>query len=244
MKPHLPICFLALSVALAIPAFAQTPPAPAAPAEKDKLAYALGFDVGNSLKGHGLDFNQLKKLGFDLDQQTFLNALRDGLTGAPPMLSQDESKQVLAAFGQQMQAKKSSEAATAAPKNKQEGQTFLAANKTKPGVVTLPDGLQYKVVTEGTGPLPTASDTVTVKYKGTLIDGTVFDSSEQHGGTASFPVGQVIHGWTEALQKMKVGSKWTLYIPADLAYGDKGAGTDIAPGATLIFDVELVSIGK
>jgi FKBP-type peptidyl-prolyl cis-trans isomerase len=126
--------------------------------------------------------------------------------------------------------------------NKKEGDTFLATNKTKPGVVTLPDGLQYKIIKEGTGPKPTATDTVTVNYRGTLIDGKEFDSSYKRGEPATFPVGGVIKGWTEALQLMPVGSKWELYIPSDLAYGARGAGADIGPNSTLIFEVELLSI--
>jgi FKBP-type peptidyl-prolyl cis-trans isomerase FklB len=233
MKPTLPICFLVLCTALAPSAPAQTPTP--LTTDKQKLSYALGMDVGSTLK----------KQGFDLDSQTFLNAVRDGLTGGTPQMSEDESHQILADFSKQLQAKRAAQASSAkaaSPKNKQDGQAFLTANKAKPGVVTLPDGLQYKVIKDGSGAMPTASDTVTVKYKGSLIDGTVFDSSEQHGGTATFPVGGVIPGWTEALQKMKVGSKWQLFIPAELAYGDRGAGTDIAPGSTLVFDVELDSI--
>jgi len=126
--------------------------------------------------------------------------------------------------------------------NKKEGDAFLAANKTKEGVVTLPSGLQYKILTAGTGPKPTAADSVVCNYKGTLINGKEFDASSKHGGPATFPVGGVIKGWTEALQLMPVGSKWQLFVPADLAYGQRGAGGDIGPGATLIFEVELLSI--
>ncbi len=130
----------------------------------------------------------------------------------------------------------------AAETNKKEGEAFLAANKTKPGVVTTPSGLQYKILKEGTGPKPTAADKVVCNYKGTLINGTEFDSSYKRGQPATFPVGQVIKGWTEALQLMPVGSKWQLFIPADLAYGERGAGNDIGPDSTLIFEVELLSI--
>jgi FKBP-type peptidyl-prolyl cis-trans isomerase FklB len=126
--------------------------------------------------------------------------------------------------------------------NKKAGDAFLAANKTKEGVVTLPSGLQYKILKEGTGPKPTPADSVVCNYRGTLIDGKEFDSSYKRGQPATFPVGQVIKGWTEALQLMPVGSKWQLFVPADLAYGDRGAGPDIGPGATLIFEVELISI--
>jgi FKBP-type peptidyl-prolyl cis-trans isomerase len=126
--------------------------------------------------------------------------------------------------------------------NKKEGAEFLEANKTKEGVVTLPSGLQYKILTEGTGPKPAASDTVVCNYRGTLISGTEFDSSYKRGQPASFPVNGVIKGWTEALQLMPVGSKWQLFVPAELGYGDRGAGGEIGPGATLIFEVELLSI--
>jgi FKBP-type peptidyl-prolyl cis-trans isomerase len=126
--------------------------------------------------------------------------------------------------------------------NKKESVEFLAANKAKDGVVTLPSGLQYKILTAGTGPKPTASDTVVCNYRGTLISGTEFDSSYKRGQPASFPVNGVIKGWTEALQLMPVGSKWQLFVPSDLGYGDRGAGADIGPGATLIFEVELLSI--
>jgi FKBP-type peptidyl-prolyl cis-trans isomerase len=129
-----------------------------------------------------------------------------------------------------------------ADKNKTEGAAFLAANKSKPGVVTLPSGLQYKILKEGTGPKPTASDTVACNYRGTLINGTEFDSSYKTGQPATFPVSGVIKGWTEALQLMPVGSKWQLFIPSDLAYGNRGAGADIGPDTTLIFEVELLSI--
>ena len=126
--------------------------------------------------------------------------------------------------------------------NKQAGEAFLAANKSKEGVVTLPSGLQYKILTQGSGPKPTAGDSVVCNYRGTLLDGTEFDSSYQRGQAATFPVGQVIKGWTEALQLMPVGSKWQLFIPSDLAYGSRGAGPSIGPNATLIFEVELLSI--
>jgi FKBP-type peptidyl-prolyl cis-trans isomerase FklB len=137
------------------------------------------------------------------------------------------------------QAKAQQEGAVA----RKEGDAFLAANKAKEGVVTLPSGLEYKILTEGTGPKPTQNDTVTCNYRGTLLNGTEFDSSYKRGHPETFPVSGVIKGWTEALQLMPVGSKWQLFIPADMAYGDRGAGGDIGPGETLIFEVELLSIG-
>ena len=238
MKNLLPLTALFVSLGMASPLAAQTSTTPKT--DKEKLGYALGVDVGSTLKSQPIDF----------DTPSFLAAVKDSLTGGQMAMTPDQVKEVLTDFSNKMRAKaaaaQGSAAAdpSAAGKNKATGAVFLAANKSKPGVQTLPDGLQYKVVSEGSGPSPKASDTVTVKYRGTLIDGTEFDASEKHGGTATFPVDGVIKGWTEALQKMKVGSKWQLFIPSDLAYGDRAVGGDIQPGSTLIFDVELVSIGK
>jgi FKBP-type peptidyl-prolyl cis-trans isomerase FklB len=142
-----------------------------------------------------------------------------------------------------MQAAQQAKMGQEAEVHKKEGEEFLAANKSKEGVVTLPDGIEYKILKKGDGPKPTASDTVTVNYRGTLINGTEFDSSYKRGQPVTFPLNGVIKGWTEALQLMPVGSKWELYLPSDMAYGDRGAGADIQPGSTLIFEVELLSIG-
>ena len=237
MKKSVPLITLLATVGLAVTLCAQAPTT-----DKEKLGYSLGVDVAQTLK----------KQPFEFDQTQFINAVRDSMTGAKLQLTDDQVKEVLANFSKDIQAKQQAQMAkaqagakVAGDKNKEAGSAFLAANKAKPGVQTLPDGLQYKVVTEGTGPMPKATDTVTVKYRGTTIDGKEFDASDkQPGGVASFPVNAVIAGWTEALQKMKVGSKWQLVIPSDLAYGEQGAGQDIQPGATLIFDVELVSISK
>ena len=223
--------FLAPTVLLATVSMAATLSAQAPKTDGEKLGYSLGVDVAQTLQKQPIDF----------DKTQFVNGIRDTMTGAKPQLTDDQVKEVLANFSKDLQAK---QAARMGGGNKQAGTAFLAANKSKPGVQTLPDGLQYKVVTEGSGPMPKATDTVTVKYRGTTIDGKEFDASDKHGGTASFPVNGVIPGWTEALQKMKTGSTWQLYIPSDLAYADQGAGADIPPGATLIFDVTLVSIGK
>ena len=252
MKNLLPLTVLFASVGLAAPLAAQSPATPKT--DREKLGYALGVDVGSTLKSQSIDF----------DPTFFTAAVKDSLTGGQMALTQDQVKEVLTDFTNKMRAKqlaamppeqraameaqmKAAQAQSdpaVAGKNKATGVAFLAANKGKPGVQTLPDGLQYKIVTEGSGPSPKDSDTVTVKYRGTLIDGTEFDASDKHGGTATFPVGGVIKGWTEALEKMKVGSKWQLFIPSELAYGDRAVGGDIQPGSTLIFDVELVSIGK
>jgi len=157
-------------------------------------------------------------------------------------LTDAEAQAALAELQAEVRKKQDAEAQAAAEANMKEGEAFLADNKTKEGVVTLPSGLQYKILTPGTGPKPTASDTVVCNYRGTFINGTEFDSSYKRGQPASFPVGQVIKGWTEALQLMPVGSKWQLFIPPDLAYGQRGAGGAIGPNATLIFEVELLSI--
>ncbi len=164
------------------------------------------------------------------------------LPGGKTLLTEEEAQAVMSEMQKQMHEQQQAKMAQAAEGNKKEGDAFLAANKGKEGVVTLPSGLQYKVLTAGTGPKPTTSDSVVCNYRGTLINGTEFDSSYKRGQPATFPVTGVIKGWTEALQLMPVGSKWQLFIPADLAYGDRGAGADIGPGATLIFEIELLSI--
>jgi FKBP-type peptidyl-prolyl cis-trans isomerase len=200
--------------------------------QKEKLSYAIGMNIGASMKKDGLD----------IDPAILTRAVKDGLTGAKPAMTEEEAKTVITSFRNEMIAKKQAEEKKVSDENKLAGEKFLAANKSKEGVVALPDGLQYKVIKQGDGPKPTASDTVVAKYRGTLINGTEFDNSEKHGGTAEFPVGQVIKGWTEALQLMPVGSKWQLFIPPDLAYGQRSPAPEIGPNATLVFDVELVSI--
>ena len=239
MKHLLPLTALCALLGTTTPLFAQatTPPK----TQKEQLGYALGVDVATTLKRQPIDF----------DPQQFAAAVRDVLTGGKSQMTDEQVRGVLVAFSNDMRSKQAAAAQAAAAqnaagsdKNKKDGADYLAANKSKPGVQTLPDGLQYKVIKDGSGPMPKASDSVTVKYSGALIDGTVFDASEKHGGTATFPVKGVIPGWTEALQKMKVGSKWQLYIPAELAYGDNSPSSDIPPGSVLVFDVELVSIGK
>jgi FKBP-type peptidyl-prolyl cis-trans isomerase FklB len=202
--------------------------------DKDKESYAIGMNVGKSLKGQPLD----------LDPNIVAEGLKDTLSGAKPALTDDEVKAVLTQLQGEMRAKQEAMMQQVGGANKQEGDAFLAANKGKEGVVALPSGLQYKILTKGSGPKPAASDTVVCNYRGTLVNGKEFDSSYKRGQPATFPVGGVIKGWTEALQLMPVGSKWQLFVPADLAYGDRGAGPDIGPGATLIFDVELISIQK
>jgi FKBP-type peptidyl-prolyl cis-trans isomerase len=176
----------------------------------------------------------LKKQGMEFDATLVAQGVKDAMSGTKTRLTEEEMKAVLT----EVQKEKSQEVST---KNKTEGEAFLAANKSKEGVVTLPSGLQYKILTAGTGPKPTASDSVVCNYRGALVNGTEFDSSYKHGQPASFPVMGVIHGWTEALLQMRVGSKWQLFIPSDLAYGEPGH-TGIPPNSTLIFEVELLSV--
>jgi len=210
--------------------------APAAETElkdqKDKVSYSIGIDIGNTLKRQLIDVNA------DLLNR----GIRDGLSGAKPLLTDEQVKETMSTFQKDMMAKQAAAKKAAGEKNTAEATKFLAENKTKEGVKTTASGLQYKVLKEGTGPTPKATDTVKVNYRGTTIDGTEFDSSYKRGQPASFPVNRVIKGWTEGLQLMKVGSKYQLFVPADLAYGERGAGSDIGPNATLIFDVELLGI--
>jgi len=203
--------------------------------KKEKASYALGMNIGAGLKRQGA--------APSVDPAIVARGLRDALSGSKTLLTEDEMKAALQQLSTDVKAAQEAKAHEAGVPARKAGEEFLAANKAKDGVKVLPDGLQYKVLTEGTGPKPTASDTVTVNYRGTLINGKEFDSSYKRGQPIAFPVGGVIKGWTEALQLMPVGSKWQLYIPSDLAYGDRGAGGDIGPGETLIFDVELIAIG-
>jgi len=209
--------------------------APAAGELKDlraKASYGIGLSIGRNLKGSSVD----------VDPDLIARGLTDAIKGGKPLLTDEQLQQAMQDFQQQMVAKKLEETKGAAEKNKKEGDAFLAANKAKPGVVTLPSGLQYKVLKEGTGPVPKATDTVTTHYQGTLIDGTKFDSSYDRNEPTSFPVNGVIAGWTEALQKMKVGSEWQLFIPSDLAYGPNGP-PKIGPNSVLIFNIKLLGIG-
>lgn len=183
----------------------------------------------------------MKTQGVDIDPAILARGLKDGLAGTSQM-TDEQAQAALTELQAEVKVKTEAKAKIVGDANKKEGDAFLAANKTKEGVVALPSGLQYKILKPGTGPKPTAADTVECNYKGTLLNGKEFDSSYKRGQAATFPVGQVIKGWTEALQLMPVGSKWELFIPADLAYGARAAGPDITPNSTLIFEVELVSI--
>ena len=202
--------------------------------QKDKISYLIGRDAGSNLK----------KQSIDVDPDIFMRGFRDELRGNKSSLSDDETRETMAAFKEEMMKKHQEELKKVTEKNKKEGEAFLAENKKKEGVVTLPSGLQYKVIKEGDGQIPKGTDKVTVNYRGSLLDGTEFDSSYKRNEPATFPVKGVIPGWQEALQLMKTGSKWQLFVPAGLAYGERGAGNVIGPSSTLIFEVELLSIGE
>lgn len=226
----------ATSLILATVACGQTTPpagAPAAaPATPSVGSYGIGINIGRNLRSDGVA----------LDVEALIQGLRDGLQGAKPRYSEEQLRAALETLQRDMQARSQQRAQVMGDKNQRDGEAFLAQNKTKPNVVTLPSGLQYEVLKAGTGPSPKATDKVTVHYEGKLLDGTVFDSSIKSGQPATFPVNGVIPGWTEALQRMKVGDKWRIYIPANLAYGARGAGGVIGPNAVLTFDVELLAI--
>ncbi|WP_298549151.1 FKBP-type peptidyl-prolyl cis-trans isomerase [uncultured Parabacteroides sp.] len=194
----------------------------------DKISYALGLSIGNNFQNSGIN---------NLQVEDFVKGLKDVLSGAEPEISYDEAKQVINDYFMNLQKER-------LELNKKAGEEFLNINKGKAGVVTLPSGLQYQVLKQGEGAVPAASDKVKCHYHGTLINGTVFDSSVERGEPAVFGVSQVIPGWVEALQLMPVGSKWRLFIPSDLAYGEHGAGDAIEPNSALVFDVELLDIVK
>ncbi len=199
---------------------------------KDKFSYALGMKMGANLH----------KQNVPVDPAIFQRGMKDGLAGGKTLLTDEEAQSAIMDVQKEMREKQQAKMKEEGEENKKTGDAFLAQNKSKDGVKTTADGLQYKVITQGTGPTPTANDTVSVNYRGTLINGTEFDSSYKRGQPASFPVSGVIKGWTEALQLMPVGSKYQIFIPSDLAYGERGAGADIGPNSTLIFEVELLSI--
>jgi FKBP-type peptidyl-prolyl cis-trans isomerase FklB len=200
--------------------------------QKEKVSYSIGINVGNNIK----------QIPGDIDLDILMKGFKDALSGAKPVLSEEEMRTVMTAFQKEMSAKQAEMMKSQGEKNKKDGEAFLAENKKKEGVKTLPSGLQYKVIKEGTGKSPKATDKVSTHYQGTLINGTEFDSSIKRGTPAEFPVNGVIPGWTEALQLMKVGSKWQLFVPSKLAYNEKGAGPLIGPNAVLIFTVELLAI--
>ena len=232
MKKLLPLTCVLLCLGAAVRMYAESAAGPTT--QKEKLSYALGMKFAQQMKAQGVE----------IDPALFTAAMHDVTSGGKLQMTQDQAIEAFTTADKEMQGKQQAALKPTMDKNKSTGAAFLTANKAKAGVQTLPSGLQYKVLTEGNGASPKPTDSVTVKYAGTLIDGTKFDSSDtQPGGTVSFPVNGVIPGWTEALQKMKIGSKWQLFIPSDLAYGDSGRPPVIPPAATLLFDVELVKIG-
>lgn len=201
---------------------------------KNRISYTIGVNIGQDFKNQKMD----------VDPDVLLMGLKDSLAGKELQLSDEEMVDEIQAFQQEMQAKMVAEMEAMATTNKTDGEAFLAENAKQEGVVVTESGLQYKVLEAGDGESPGPADVATVHYRGTLIDGTQFDSSYDRGEPATFPVGGVIAGWTEALQLMKPGAKWQLFIPAELAYGERGAGQAIGPNATLLFDVELISVEK
>ena len=196
--------------------------------QKEKMSYIIGMDIGR-------DF---KKQSIDIDPDILAKGMKDAIAGGKPLLTEQEVREVTAVFQKEMAARQEE----TAKKNKKDGEAFLAENKKKEGVKTLPSGLQYKVIKAGTGKKPKLTDTVTAHYRGTLVDGTEFDSSYKRGQATTFQVSGVIPGWKEALQLMEEGAKWQLFIPSNLAYGERGAAGFIGPNATLIFEIELLSI--
>ena len=202
--------------------------------DKDKLSYSIGADLGKNFKTQGID----------VTPEVLAKGMQDGMSGTQLILTEEQMKDVLGKFQKDLMAKRTAEMNKKADENKAKGEAFLKENKAKPGVVVLPSGLQYKIVEAGKGSKPTKTDTVTVEYKGTLIDGTVFDSTEKTGKPATFKVTQVIPGWTEALQLMPAGSTWEIYVPSNLAYGARSVGGPIGPNETLVFSIHLISVKK
>jgi len=218
-----------VTLLLAGPVGAQETPAMN---QKDKVSYSIGMEIGKNLKTQSLDVNP----------EFLAKGLKDSFSDGKPLMTDDEMREVLIGFQKEMMAKQQELAKQLGEKNQKEGDAFLAENKKKEDVITLPSGLQYKVIKAGSGNKPKATDNVSVHYQGTLTNGTEFDSSYRRGQPVSFPVNGVIPGWTEALQLMEVGAKWQVVIPSNLAYGDRGAGPQIGPNSTLIFEIELLSI--
>jgi len=218
------------------PATTQTATSSPFTTDKEKASYALGTEVANNL------LKNLERSDIELDKALVLRGFQDALNKLKLQMTDAEIKDAIGKISQEARTRGEAKAKAIAEFNKVQGEEFLKDNKTKPGVTTLSDGLQYKVITLGTGPTPTAADTVEVNYRGTLVDGKEFDSSTKHGGPAVFPISRVIKGWTEILQLMPVGSRYQVFIPSELAYGPRSSGPDIGPNAALIFEIELLSI--
>jgi len=218
-----------LGLCIAMPAVSQSAP----PASfEEKISYSMGFEVGNYFKGAGKD----------IQEKFLIKGIQDAYKGETPLLTPEEMTAVKTQFGEKMQAEQQAKMAEMQAKNKAAGKLFLEENKKKDGVIVTESGLQYQIIKKGEGPNAKLTDTVTVEYVGTLIDGTEFDSTVKRGEPAEFAVNQVIKGWGEALQLMNPGSKLRLVIPSELAYGENGAAPHIQPNSVLVFDVELISI--
>jgi FKBP-type peptidyl-prolyl cis-trans isomerase FklB len=220
------VCFLALAVS-----FSEAQKKTELKTQKQKASYGIGLDIGKNFKQ---EFPEV-------DVEAMVLGFRDALSGTKQAVDEKELTQVMTEFQKEMMAKRADRMAAVGEKNKKEGEAFLAENKKKEGVVTLPSGLQYKIIKAGTGPKPKKENTVKCNYRGTLLDGKEFDSSYKRGEPTEFSLVQVIPGWTEALLLMPTGSKWELYIPANLGWGERGTGADIGPNATVIFEIELLS---
>lgn len=246
MRLLLPCLTVAVIAAVAVPALAQVPPPPAQGAQpgpiptdgpyktlKDQASYLMGMQIGYNLQ----------RQGFEVDSQVFLQGMLDAFAKADPKVDPTQAEIIVTGFLQKLEADHVAKCAAEAPGNREAGQKFLTENKLREGVTTTPSGLQYKIIQEGTGATPKETDVITFHYKGHLIDGSVFDESYKGGTPATIPLAQLIPGWIEAMKMMKEGSKWQLFLPADLAYGDKPRrGSGVPAGATLVFDVELIKI--
>jgi len=200
--------------------------------QKDSVGYAIGMDIGKNLKQQEID----------IDIDVLSQGIKDAVNNQQTLITEEQSREIMMEFQRELMAKHSDRQAKKAEKNKIEGENFLNENKKKEGVITTQSGLQYKILQAGKGVKPQSNQTVTVHYRGRLLDGSEFDNSYKRNSPATFPVDGVIRGWSEALQLMPVGSKWELYIPSELAYGENGMGQVIPPNATLIFEVELISV--
>ncbi len=226
------LCFSLLVLSACAPEQNAAPAEPTLDTPKNRISYTIGLNIGKDFANQEMD----------IDPDVLIVGIKDAMTGKDPRLSEEEMVAEIQAFQQAMQEGQMAKVQALADENKAASEAFMAENAKKEGVVVLESGLQYKVVTPGDGASPTADSVVTVHYRGTLVDGTEFDSSYSREEPATFPVGGVIPGWSEALPLMKVGAKWQLVVPADLAYGERGAGQAIGPNAALLFDVELISI--
>jgi FKBP-type peptidyl-prolyl cis-trans isomerase FklB len=224
-----------LGVAMSVVNAANEPvPVTSLSTDTDKLSYSIGADLGKNFKTQGIEVNPT----------ALAKGMQDSMGNGAMMLTEQQMKDVMSNFQKELMSKRTAEFNKKADENKVKGEAFMAENKSKPGVVALPSGLQYKVVTAGTGPKPAKTDTVTVEYTGTLLNGTVFDSTDKAGKPATFQVSQVIPGWTEALQLMPSGSTWEVFVPANLAYGPRSMGGPIGPNETLVFKIHLISVKK